>query len=107
MSNEQAAHWPTQKLSTEKRQFIQDNVKLQVPEQFKEQYLKVILKNHESVSQNKFDLGHTDILMLKILLKMLEPIYVKQFKIPDDHRKEVECHVLEWLKLSVIQPALS
>jgi hypothetical protein len=67
----------------------------------------VILKNHEAVSQNKFDLGRTDTLMHEIVLKTPEPMYVKQFKIPDAHRQEVERHVLEWLKLGVIQPAHS
>ncbi len=68
----------TEKLTTEKRQFIE-----------------------------KFDLGQTDTLMHEIALKTEEPIYVKQFKIPDAHRQEVERHVLEWLKLGVIQPARS
>jgi hypothetical protein len=45
--------------------------------------------------------------MHKIALKTQEPIYIKQFKIPDARRKEVEQHVLEWLKLGVIQPACS
>ena len=66
-----------------KRQFIEQNVHINVPEQYKKQYLQVILKNHEAVSQNKFDLGRTDTLMHEIVLKMPEPIYVKQFKIPD------------------------
>jgi hypothetical protein len=107
VSSEQLACWPAQKHTAAKRQFIENNVKLQVPDQFQEQYLKVILKNHQAVSQDKFALGHTDTLMHEILLKMLELIYVKQFKIPDAHHKEVECHVLEWLKLGVIQPAHS
>ncbi len=80
----------TEKLSPQKRQFIEKTVNLNVPQQFLEQYLKVILKNHEAVSQNKFDLGRTDTLMPEIALKTLEPIYVKQFKIPDVHRQEVE-----------------
>jgi hypothetical protein len=45
--------------------------------------------------------------MHEIALKTTEPIYVKQFKIPDAHRQEVEKHVLEWLKIGVIQPAHS
>jgi hypothetical protein len=45
--------------------------------------------------------------MHKITLKSQEPIYVKHFKIPDAHQKEVERHVLKWLKLGVIQPAPS
>jgi len=78
-----------------------------VPEQFRQKYLNLLLKNHEAISQDKFDLGHTDTLMHEIALKTLEPIDIKQFKIPDVHCKEVEKHVLEWLKLGVIQPALS
>ncbi len=77
-----------------------------MPEQFCQKYLNLLLKNHEAISQDKFDLGRTDTLMHEILLKTQEPIYLKQFKIPDVHRKEVEKHVLEWLKLGVIQPAL-
>jgi hypothetical protein len=40
-----------------------------VPEQFREQYLRVILKKYEEVSENKFDLGRTDTLMHEIALK--------------------------------------
>jgi hypothetical protein len=82
-------------------------VKLNVPEQYQHRYLQLLLQNHEAVSQDKFDLGRTDTLMHEIALKTEEPIYIKQFKIPDAHRKEVERHVLEWLKLGAIQPARS
>jgi hypothetical protein len=47
----------------------------------------VLLQNQKAISQDKFDLGHTDTLMREIALKTTEPIYVKQFKIPDAHRK--------------------
>jgi hypothetical protein len=72
-----------------------------------QQYLDVLLHHHEAISQDKFDLGRTDTLMHEIALKTQEPIYVKQFKIPDSQHTELERHVLEWLKLGVIQPALS
>jgi hypothetical protein len=86
---------PAKKITPAKRQFIEKTIHLNVPEQFCKQYLKVILKNHQAVSQDKFDLGRTDTLMHEITLKTEEPIYVKQFKIPDAHRQEVERHVLE------------
>ncbi len=95
------------KITSAKRQSIKKTIHLQVPEQFCEQYLKVILTNHEAVSENKFDLGRTNTLMHEIALKTSEPIYIKQFKIPDAHCQEVKRHVLEWLKLGVIQPARS
>jgi hypothetical protein len=56
-----------------------------VPEQYQQQYLKLLLQNHEAVSQDKFELGRTDTLMHEIALKTEEPVYVKQFKIPDAH----------------------
>jgi hypothetical protein len=98
---------PQQTLSAKKRHFIEENAKLQVLEQFRQKYLNLLLKNHEAISQDKFYLGCTDTLMHEIALKTQEPIYVKQFKILDAHRKEVEKHVLKWLKLGVIQPAQS
>ncbi len=76
---------PTEKITSAKRPFILKTIHLNVPEQFSEQYLKIILKNHEAVSQDKFDLGRTDTLMHEIALKTEEPIYAKQFKIPDAH----------------------
>jgi hypothetical protein len=80
---------------------------MQVPEQLHQQYLDVLLLHHKAISPDKFDLEQMDTLMHKIVLKTQEPIYVKQFKIHDAHHKEVQRHVLEWLKLGVIQPAHS
>ena len=94
-------------LSKEKKQFIEEKVKLNVPENFKEKYLQMLFENHEAISEHKYDLGKTDTLMHDITLKSEEPVYVKQFKIPDAHRESVEKHVSEWLKLGVVQPARS
>ncbi len=58
------------------------------------QYLHVLLRPSARINS----------ILGKIALKIQEPIYIKQFKIPDAHRKEVKRHVLEWLKLGVIQP---
>ncbi len=55
---------------------------MQVPEQFHQQYLDVLLHHHEAISKDKFDLGKTDTLMHEVALRTQEPIYVKQFKIP-------------------------
>jgi hypothetical protein len=81
---------PRETLSVKKKQFIVENIKLQVPDQHQQQYMKLLLQNHEAVSQDKFNLGRTNTLMHEIALKTEEPIYFKQFKIPDAHRKEVE-----------------
>jgi hypothetical protein len=94
-------------LSPEKKKFLMETMNLQVPEEFRDRYMKLILDNHEVVSAHKYDLGRANTLMHDITLKSEEPVYVKQFKIPDAHREEVQKHVTEWLKLGVIQPARS
>ena len=66
-----------------------------------------MLKHHEAFSANKYDLGWSNTLRLEIDLRSQEPVYIKQFKIPDAHREEVEKHIAEWLKLEVIQPTRS
>jgi hypothetical protein len=107
IAEQRANACPKQILTAKKRQFIESTVKLNIPEQCQPKYLNLLLKHHEAISQYKFDLGRTDTLMHEIALKSSEPIYVKQFKIPDAHCQEVKKHVLEWLKLGVIQPAPS
>ena len=94
-------------LSPEKKDFILKNLNLNVPPEWRYRFMKVVLDNHECISRHKFDLGQTQTLLHEISLKSDEPVYVKQFKIPDAHREEVEKHVLEWLKLGVVQPARS
>ena len=56
-------------LSKEKRQFILDNLTLNVPEELKESYLKVILDNHECISCHRFDLGRTNTLFMRFRSK--------------------------------------
>ena len=94
--------------SAEKLKFIKEKARLdQIPPDMRERYFQVLVKNHMAISQHKFDLGRASTLMHDIELRTNEPVYVKQFKIPDAHRQEVERHVAEWLKLGVVQPARS
>jgi hypothetical protein len=60
---------PRETLSAKKRQFIVESVKLNVPEQYQQHYLQILLQNHEAVSQDKFDLVRRDTLMHEIALK--------------------------------------
>ena len=93
--------------STDKRKFIMENLKIEFEEKEKKSYVDLIMKNHDVFSFGKMDLGRASTLMHEITLKNEEPVYVKQFKIPEAHRTEVEKHVAEWLKLGIIQPTRS
>jgi transposase InsO family protein len=76
---------------------------LSVPPNEKLAYLELILKNHDVFSRDKNDLGLANHYKHSIALKTNEPLYIKQFKIPDTHRKMLEQQVKEWLKLGIIQ----
>ena len=94
-------------LNPDKREFILKNANVNVPQQFKDQYIQLLLKHHSVFSIDKNDLGRSDLVQHKIHLKNNEPVYIKQFKIPDAHMKDLENQVSEWLKLGIVQPSRS
>jgi len=98
---------PMRKLEKKDQEFLRQNSKILVPEQYKKRYEKVLEQCHEVFSRDKSDLGKSDLLSHDITLKSNEPVYVKQFKIPDAHMKEVKQHLSEWLKLGVVEPCRS
>ncbi len=55
-------------------------------------------KHHDVFSKDKTDLGKANNCKLKIDLKEVNPIYVKQFLMPEVHRNILEGQVKDWLK---------
>jgi hypothetical protein len=98
---------PAKPLIAVKRQYILEHATLNVPEEFKQKYLYLLLKHHRVISDNKFDLGKCSTAMHDIELKSETLIYVKQFKIQEDQQAAVQRHVEELLKLGVVRPSNS
>lgn len=87
--------------------FIEQNAKITVPENERAAYLKLLKDNWETFSLQKHDIGLCTRLQHDIELRTKEPIYVKQFKIPEAHMSEVKNQLTEWLKLGVVEPCRS
>jgi hypothetical protein len=81
------------------REEIRWRCHLQVPEEFFECYLDILCKHQDALSINKYDLGLAKDFKHKFLLKMQDPVYRKQFKIPEAHHQLIEQTLDEWLKL--------
>ena len=96
-----------QPLTEAKCKLIAEKFCSEVPAEYKQRYLQVLPKFHEAISEDRFDLRRCRTDLHEITLKNEEPIFVKQFKVPDAHMEEVEKHVVEWLKLGVIELAWS
>ena len=94
-------------LAPEKWKFILEKMNLDVPEPYKNWFIQLMLQHHDAFSANKYYLGRSNTLLHEIELHTQEPVYIKQFKILDAHREEVEKHISKWLKLGVIQPTRS
>ena len=90
-------------LSNERKAEMLKDIVLNVPANERQNYLKLILENHDVFSRSKNDLGLANHYKHSITLKDTEPLYIKQFKIPEIHRKMLESQVKEWLKLGIIQ----
>ncbi len=67
-------------------QEIEQKAHLKVPEQFKNKYLDILFKHQAAISINKFDLGRAKNFTHKIYHKDDDPVYRKQFKIPEAHQ---------------------
>jgi hypothetical protein len=72
---------------------------MQVPEIFRERYIDISFKHQDTISSDKYDLGLARNYWRKIHLKKEDPVYHKQFKIPEAHHQFIEQTLEEWLKL--------
>jgi len=76
---------------------------LQVPEEFHQRYLDILCKHQDALSIDKYDLGLAKDFKHKIHLKTQDPVYRKQFKIPEAHHQFIEQTLDKWLKLGVVK----
>ena len=69
--------------------------------------LDLLFRYHDCISQDKFDLGKATSHTHKIQMRHHEPVYRKQFRIPENYRKAIIQHVQELQKLGVIKHSVS
>ncbi|MGV0986793.1 MAG: reverse transcriptase family protein, partial [Limnohabitans sp.] len=90
-------------LSIERKKQMLADLNLNVPKEEREKYLNLIFNNYDVFSKSKDDLGLATHYTHKIDLKTDNPLYIKQFKIPEIHKQMLEKQVTEWLKMGIIQ----
>ncbi len=62
-------------------------------------FKKKTLTSYHAISVDKYDLGLTQNYQHKIHLKTTDPLYQKQFKIPEARHQFMEQTLEDWLKL--------
>ena len=94
---------PVPPLKEDREKEIKMKLKMNVPEDYLEAYQKLVLKYHDVFSKDKYDLGRARNFTHKIHLKNNDPVFVKQFKIPDMHHDLIKEQIHEWLKMGIIE----
>jgi hypothetical protein len=61
-----------------------------------------LCKHQDTISIDKYDLGLAKDFKHKIHLKTQDPVYLKQFKIPEARHQFIEQTLDEWLKLGFV-----
>jgi hypothetical protein len=82
---------------------IEQKANLNVPDELKQRYIDILFKHQAAISTSKMVLGRAKNFTHKIHLKDNNPVYRKQFKIPEAHQNFIEATLDEWLKLGVVK----
>jgi hypothetical protein len=85
------------------RKEIEERCHLGAPEPYRSRYIDILVKHQAAISLDKYDLGLARNYKHKIHLKNDDPVYRKQFKIPEAHHHFIEQTLEEWLKLGVVR----
>jgi hypothetical protein len=65
------------------------------------------MKHQAAISLNKYDLGIAKNFTHRIHFKDNQPIFWKQFNLPEAHTQFIEQSLDEWLKLGVVRQSTS
>jgi hypothetical protein len=89
------------------RKEIEERCHLGVPETYHSRYIDIFVKHQAAISLDKYDLGLAKNFTHWIHLKDNQPIFRKQFNLPEAHTQFIEQSLDKWLKLGVVRQSNS
>ena len=98
---------PIPSCSPEKEKYLKANLRCPDDPHLRNLYEHLVLQNHDVFAEDKYDLGFSDAVSHKINMKNNQPIYIKQFRIPDAHQEVILQHIDEWQNKKVIEECSS
>ena len=90
-----------------KKDLINRTVQAHVPQQFRAAYVSLLRRFHDVLSSDSSDLGRTNTVEHNIQLRDAEPVYTKQFPIPDVQLQFIKDQIAKWLALGLISRSRS
>jgi Reverse transcriptase (RNA-dependent DNA polymerase)/RNase H-like domain found in reverse transcriptase len=89
------------------RKEIEERCHLGAPEPYRSWYIDILVKHQAAISLDKYDLGLAKNFTHRIHLKDDQPIFRKQFNIPEAHTQFIEQSLDKWLKQGVVRQSNS
>jgi hypothetical protein len=89
------------------RREIEERCKLGAPESYRSQYIDILVHHQAAISLDRYDLGLARNFTHRIHLKDDQPIFRKQFNLPEAHTQFIDQSLDEWLKLGVVRQSNS
>jgi hypothetical protein len=89
------------------RKEIEERCHLGAPEPYRSRYINILVKHQAAISLYKYNLGLAKNFTHRIHLKDNQPIFQKQFNLPEAHTQFIEQSLDEWLKLGVVLQSTS
>ncbi|PCJ23617.1 MAG: hypothetical protein COA94_08140, partial [Rickettsiales bacterium] len=98
----------TPKLSAAKRILINEVViRSKIPQQYRQRYTALLSKYSDIISESPHDLGHCAAVVHDIKLRSDEPVYTKQYTLPEQEMRFIKDNVKDWLRTGVIERSTS
>ena len=95
-------------LSPAKRILINDAIqRSKIPRAEQSKYFRLLAKYNDTISEDAADLGHSKTVVHDIKLRNEEPVYTKQYSLPEQELTFIKDSVKDWLKNGVIERAHS
>lgn len=98
---------PATALNVKDRQALIDKLHIEAPAEWRQRYIDLIMRYHDVVSKDKYDLGHASVIKHSIRMRDKEPVHVKQFRTPLYHEDFIYDYVDELLKRGAIEVSRS
>jgi hypothetical protein len=85
------------------QKLVTDNVNRTVPYQYWSEYIAMLMALQHFFSADNLDLGFTDLEQHTIDLKVKDPVFSLQFRLPAEHQQLIQENVAGWLQAGIIE----
>ena len=94
--------------SHRKRRLIEEAVRQSgFRKELKPHLRAMLIRYADTISESEADIGHSDTVVLDIKLRDKEPVYTKQFTLPEVELQLIKQNVKDWLAAGIIEKTVS